>query len=357
MAGPILTADRLQRRVARLPRVDLAHLPTPLEEVPRFAEAIGPVRVLIKRDDCTGLLLGGNKARHNEFLMADALYEGCDTVIWGAGLQSNNCRQTAAACAKLGLDCRLYLSKSHYKREIQGNLLLDYLVGAKVELVDAEIGPELDALLAAKADEARAQGKRPYVWDRSRVVPRAAISYTLCLAEIMQQMHAMDLRPDAVYVSSAGSTGAGLALGKAVLGLNCPVRSICPMTWPWDIPEALAQTANEAAALLDLPHRLRASDIDATTEYIGPGYGKPSQDGLEAMHLLATMEGILLEPTYTAKAMAALVADVRSGKLAPGSVVVFIHTGGLPAVFVDPTQLLAGIHGEVPRIDSTDANS
>jgi len=339
-----MTIDRFLRRVARLPRVDLAHLPTPLEEVPRFAEQVGPVRIFIKRDDCTGLLLGGNKARHNEFLLADALYQGCDMLVWGAGVQSNNCRQTAAGCAKLGLECRLYLSKGHYSLEPQGNLLLDYLVGAKVEFVDAPLGPELDALLNEKADEFRAKGRRPYVWNRSRVVPRAAISYALCIAEIMQQMNQMELKPDAVYVCSAGSTGAGVALGKAVLGLQCPVRSICPMTWPWDIPQALADTANEAAALLDIPNRLKREDIDCTENYIAPGYGKISPAGSEAMRMLAETEGILLDPIYTAKAMAGLIDDVRQQRIASGSVVVFIHTGGLPAVFAYPEQVLQSSH-------------
>src|SRR5689334_15930228 len=146
MAWPVLTADELRQRVARLPRVDLAHLPTPFEEAPRFAETVGGVRVFVKRDDCTGLLLGGNKVRHNEFLLADALRQGCDVVVWGAGVQSNNCRVTAAGCARLGLECRLYLSRTTGGPEVQGNLLLDHLVGAKVELVDAPMGQALNDL-------------------------------------------------------------------------------------------------------------------------------------------------------------------------------------------------------------------
>src|SRR5437870_9953542 len=121
MAFPVLTTNELRRCASRLPRVDLAHLPTPLEEVPRFAERVGGARIFLKRDDCTGLLLGGNKARHNEFLMADALDRGCDLVVWGAGAQSNNCRQTAAACAKLGLECRLYLSRGKWNTAVTGN--------------------------------------------------------------------------------------------------------------------------------------------------------------------------------------------------------------------------------------------
>src|SRR5689334_7798547 len=134
-----LTPSEVRAAADRLPRVRLAHLPTPLEEAPRFAAKIGGgVRVFIKRDDCTGLLLGGNKARHNEFLIGDAVDQGCDVVVWGASVQSNNCRQTAAGCAKHGIECRLFLSRhGGYGTEPQGNLLLDYLVGAKVEFTDA----------------------------------------------------------------------------------------------------------------------------------------------------------------------------------------------------------------------------
>jgi 1-aminocyclopropane-1-carboxylate deaminase/D-cysteine desulfhydrase-like pyridoxal-dependent ACC family enzyme len=336
-----LSPSDVRAAIAKLPRVPLAHLPTPLEEVPRFASKLGGgVRVFIKRDDCTGLLLGGNKARHNEFLLGDAVAQGADMLVWGAGVQSNNCRQTAAGCAKLGLECRLYLSRAHYRTEPQGNLLLDYLVGAKVEFTDAEIGPELNALLAAKADEFRRQGRKPYVWDPPRVVPLSAVSYALCVAEIAEQLAERNLDPAALYVSSSGATGAGVALGKSLLGLRCSARLICPMPWPWHIPTAMARDANAAAEMLGLPHRLTEADIDADENFISPGYGLPSPAGREALHLLATTEAILLDPVYSAKAMGGLIADVRAGRYAPGSVIVFIHTGGVPAIFADPAGVL-----------------
>lgn len=342
MPDPVLTPEQVFAAAARLPRARLAHLPTPLEEAPRFAERIGGgVRVLVKRDDCTGLLLGGNKARHNEFLLGDAVDRGCDVVVWGAGVQSNNCRQTAAGCARLGLECRLFLSRGHYQTEPQGNLLLDYLVGAKVEFTDAAIGPELDAVLAAEAAKLRAEGRRPYHWHRPRVVPLAAVSYALCVAEIAQQLRDMNLSADAVYVSSSGATGAGVALGARLLGWTCPARLICPMHWPWHIPTAVAQDANDAAGMLGLPHRLAAADIDADESFVEPGYGLPSARGQEALHLLATAEAILTDPVYSAKALAGLIADVRAGKYRPGSVLVFIHTGGVPAVFADPSAVLS----------------
>jgi 1-aminocyclopropane-1-carboxylate deaminase/D-cysteine desulfhydrase-like pyridoxal-dependent ACC family enzyme len=309
--------------------------------MPRFAAKLGGgIRVFIKRDDCTGLVLGGNKARHNEFLLADAISQGCDMFVWGALVQSNNCRQTAASCAKLGLECRLYLSKAHFKTEPQGNLLIDYLVGAKVEFTDAAIGPELNALLASKAEEFRRQGRKPYYWNPPRVVPRSAVSYALCMAEIAEQTAALGIAPDALYVSSAGATGAGVALGKSMLGLPYPVRLICPMHWPWHIPTRMADDANAAAELLGSPHRLAATDLDADESYVEPGYGLPSAAGREAMHLLATTEAILLDHVYTAKALAALIADVRVGRYRPGSTLLFLHTGGVPAIFAEPGTVL-----------------
>src|SRR3984893_7620070 len=179
---PIITVDDLRRIASRLPRVSLAHLPTPLEEMPRFAKRLEGPRIFIKRDDCTGMLFGGNKTRHNEFLLAEAMKQKADVLGWGAGVQSNNCRQTAAACNKLGLECHLYLTRAAHNDDIQGNLLLDHLMGAQVEIIDAAMGPELDDYLLARADELRQAGRKPFVWDRVKGRPIAAVSYALCMA-------------------------------------------------------------------------------------------------------------------------------------------------------------------------------
>ena len=171
-----------------------------MELLPRFSTAVsanGP-RVWIKRDDCTGLLFGGNKARHNEFLIADALAKGADLFVWGAGVQSNNCRQTAAACAKVGLDIHLVLGRGKPASGpdvVQGNLLLDHIVGASIEIVDEPIGPALDRRIAAVAERFRAQGRNVYLWDRPLVLPLAALSYALCMAEIVEQSTASGFEP------------------------------------------------------------------------------------------------------------------------------------------------------------------
>lgn len=335
-----MTSDELRKAASRLPRVPLAHLPTPLEEISNFAKRLEGPRIFIKRDDCTGMLFGGNKTRHNEFLLAEAQRQKADVLVWGAGVQSNNCRQTAAACNKLGIECHLFLTRASHNDDIQGNLLLDHLMGAHVEIIDTPMGPELDNFLLAKAEEFRKAGRRPFVWDRVTGRPLAAVSYALCLAEVLEQMQRYEVEPAFVYAAAAGATGAGLALGKAALGWKGKVRLLCPIRWPWDTPRDLAEVANQAAKLLNLPQRLTAADIDVRTDYIGPGYGAVTSGGKEAMHLLARTEGILLDPSYTAKAMAGLIDDVRQGRLGNDQAVVFIHTGGTPAVFAYRDELL-----------------
>ena len=343
-----ITPDELRTAIARVPRIPLAHLPTPLEAVPRFRQALGPMapQLWIKRDDCTGLLFGGNKARHNEFLIADALAKGVDLVVWGAGVQSNNCRQTAAACAKVGLDIHLVLGRGRAAVTpdvVQGNLLLDQIVGASFEIVEESIGPALDRKIADVAERFRARGRKVYVWDRPVVLPLAAISYALCVAEIVEQSAASGFTPTAIYDSSAGSTGAGVALGAKALGLSCSVTSVAPMIWPWDCPAEMSETANRAAELCGLATRLEPSDIRFDKDHLGPGYAAVSDQGLEAMTLLARTEGILVEPVYTAKAMAAVIDHIRRGNFQPEDNVVFIHTGGTPAIFAEAEMLAARI--------------
>ena len=341
-----LTIEQLQRRVSQLPRTRLAHLPTPLEHLPRFSRALGGPEIYIKRDDCTGLAFGGNKTRHNEFLIADALAQQADMFVWGAGVQSNNCRQTAAACAKVGLDCHLVLGRGKSADgpdAVQGNLLVDHLVGADYRIVDEMVGADLDACIEQAAEEFRAQGRRVYAWDRDTVKPLAAVSYILCMSEIVEQSLEQDIEPSAVYVCSAGSTGSGLALGSTALGTDVPVKSICPIEWDWDTQADMARIANQAAELIGIDHRLDRAELDITFDYIGPGYGQASPDGLEAIALLARTEGILLDPIYSGKAMAGLIGHIRDGRLEKHETVVFVHTGGTPALFAYNDDLVGGI--------------
>lgn len=336
----------LRQAIDRLPRYPLSHLPTPLEYLPRLSKALGGPRIYVKRDDCTGLACGGNKARHNEFLLGDALAQGADIFVWGAGVQSNNCRQTAAACAKAGLDCHLVLGRGRPADgpdELQGNLLLDHLVGAKIEIVPESLGPDLDRRIAEQAEVYRAQGRKPYYWESDRVKPLAAVSYALCLLEILEQSSNAGIEPAAVYVSSAGSTGSGLALARYCLGLKFPTRSVAPLEWPWDTRADMARIANLAAGFLGLNERMPVDEIDVTFDFIAPGYGKMSSAGDEAMTLMARTEGILLDPIYTAKALAGLIRDIRQGKYSTDHNVFFIHTGGIPALFAYNQEIASRI--------------
>jgi L-cysteate sulfo-lyase len=341
-----LQPAQLRERVASLPRAPLAHLPTPLELAPRFSRALGGPEIYIKRDDCTGLAFGGNKTRHNEFLLADALRQGADLFVWGAGVQSNNCRQTSAACARAGLDCHLVLGRGRNNSAVppvQGNLLLDHLVGASYEIVDESIGDALDRRINERAEQFRRAGRKVFAWNKQTSKPLAAVGYVICLVEIVEQSAAEGFMPDAIYLSSSGSTGSGTALGAAALGLSCPVRSICPIQWEWDTQDEMATIANRAAEQIGLDVRLERRDIDLTFDYIAPGYGQCSPEGLEALALLARTEGILLDPIYSGKAMAGLIDHIRRGEWHAGQKIVFIHTGGTPALFAYSEALAAGI--------------
>jgi L-cysteate sulfo-lyase len=341
-----LSTRQLREAIARLPRYPLGHFPTPLEHCERFSKILGGPEVYIKRDDCTGLAMGGNKTRHNEFLIADALAQGADLIVWGAGVQSNNCRQTAAACAKAGLDIHLVLGRggpSTGPEPLQGNLLLDHLVGAHVDIVEEKIGVDLDDRIASEAARHSAAGRRVYSWDRHKVKPLAAVSYALCVAEIVEQAQALGFGPDALYVSSAGSTGSGVVLGQRALGLTCPVLSVAPIRWPWDTQADMAEIAEAAGRLIGLDPAISRDDVAVTFDYIGPAYGKCSPGGMEAIALLARTEGILLDPIYSGKAMAALIDDIRQGRRREGEKVVFIHTGGTPALFAYGDELGNGI--------------
>lgn len=341
-----LTTEQLRERIATLPRYALGHLPTPLEHMPRFSRALRGPQIYVKRDDCTGLAFGGNKTRHNEFLLAEALRQNADMFVWGAGIQSNNCRQTAAACAKAGLDCHLVLGRGRPQDghdSVQGNLLLDHLVGASYEIVDEPVGAALDERIEAAAETFRRHGRRVFAWDRDTVKPLAAVSYLLCLIEIVDQARAAGFAPGAVYACSAGSTGSGLALAAAALGATFPVRSVCPIRWEWDTQADMARIANQAAELIDIPTRLDRDDLSITFDYIGPGYGQASCGCLEAIALLARTEGILLDHIYSGKAMAALIDHVRHNRFGEDEHVVFVHTGGTPALFAASEELTGGI--------------
>jgi 1-aminocyclopropane-1-carboxylate deaminase/D-cysteine desulfhydrase-like pyridoxal-dependent ACC family enzyme len=344
MAKPI-TIHELRERAARLPRVHLTDLPTPLHECPRLAEALGGGgRFFLKRDDLTSLGLGGNKLRKLEFSLGAAKAEGCDVLVHGLAGQSNYCRQAAAAAAKAGMRCVLVLRNDHKAGDpAQSNRLLDYVFGAEVQMVSADRGEQSRAK-EALLERLRAEGHEPNtVGVRDEVF--GAVSYALCLAEILEQSAAAGVRPDYVCVSGRNGTTAGLVLGKRLLGFAGEVQAFDVM--PCDeeskdlaLRAATADQASQAAGLLGLAETFTAADVPVTPAYAGVAYGVPTEAGLDAVLLLGRTEGLVVGPVYTGKGLSGVLDWVRTGRIARGGTVVFVHTGGTPEVFAYNQEIM-----------------
>lgn len=325
------------------PRHPLAHLPTPLEPMPRLraalqAENSGRLvpQLWVKRDDQTGLASGGNKVRKLEYLLAQALAEGADTVLTVGAPQSNHCRQTAAAAAKAGLRCVLVLGGNAPLLE-GGNLLLDRLLGA--EIVWAGQRDRL-ALLAETAQGQAAAGRRPYVAPYGGSSPAGAVGYAVAMLELLEQTAANGWTPDHVVVaSSSGGTQAGLAVGAWAAGFAGQVHGISIDRTADDYRPALADLATRTAALLAINRTFLPQEMTVHDAYLGGGYGVLGDAEREAIHLLAASEGLLADPVYTGRALAGLLDLIRRERFSPDETVVFWHTGGLPALFAYADQL------------------
>jgi 1-aminocyclopropane-1-carboxylate deaminase/D-cysteine desulfhydrase-like pyridoxal-dependent ACC family enzyme len=341
LAEPIAIGT-IRERVARLPRVDLALTPTPLHEAPRLARAIGVGRLFIKRDDLTGLAFGGNKTRNLEFRMADAVAKGADVFIAGLEAQSNSARQTTAAANILGMKPILVLRRDrdwHW----QGNLLVDLILGAEVRFVETNDPAEMDRALCEVEAEQRALGRKPYVMNHNPAFALgSALAYVLCTLEIVAQMAELGVEPTHLYMASGNKGHAGLILGRKLLGKEFRTVAISQRYGDDRVSGALAG-ARAAAEALGFDVALGEEDVESYDDYVGAAYGLPSPAALDAILLAARTEGLLLDPIYTGKAMAGLIDHTRSGRLGPDSVVVFIHTGGLPALFAFKDELLTAI--------------
>ena len=336
-----LSRAALQARIDALPRVRLAHLPTPLEHCPRLGAALGGVDVWIKRDDLTGLAFGGNKTRQLEFLFADILAAGADTVVAGAYTQSNWCRQITGAARKLGLEVALVLLHGERGPALQGNLLLDRLMGAEVTVVDLDSMERLTPLLEAKGAELARAGRKPYVVRPFGLdkLTLGALGYVNGALELDAQLDAAGIDPDFLYLCGANMTPAGMMLGLRALGRSARLVNLAPIVWSEPRAVDIARIAAAAAARLDLDVRIAPADIENHDEYIGERYGVVTEGAREALRLVAGTEGIILDPVYSAKAMAGLIDHARTGRIAPGQTVVFVHTGGTPALFAYAAEL------------------
>lgn len=322
--------------IAKFPRLSLAHLPTPLEPMKRLTEFLGGPRLWIKRDDCTGLSTGGNKTRKLEFLMADATRLGANTVITQGATQSNHARQTAAAAAKLGMDCHILLEdrtgSTDENYNFNGNVLLDQLHGASISKRPG--GANMQAEMESLADKLRQDGKKPYIIPGGGSNPIGAIGYANAALETMYQASSMGLNI-ATFVHATGSAGtqAGLVTGFKALGSGVPVLGIGVRAPKEKQEESVFNLARQTADYMGLGDIIERSDVVANCDYVGAGYGLPTPGMIDAVTLLARMEGILLDPVYSGKGMDGMIDLVRKGHFKKDSDIVFLHTGGSVGLF------------------------
>lgn len=322
--------------IARFPRVRLGHLPTPLEPMPNLSKLLGGPNLYIKRDDCTGLSSGGNKTRKLEFLMADALKHGADTVITQGAIQSNHARQTAAAAAKLGMKCQILLENRTGSNSLDylgsGNVLLDHLHGAPTRSFPG--GTDMNAAMETVASEVRAKGGKPYIIVGGGSNAIGALGYVNCAMELIGQANDMGLHIDRlVHATGSAGTQAGLVAGlegtrSGVPVLGIGVRAPKPLQ-----EENVFKLACATADLLGISGAVSRASVMANTDYVGEGYGLPTAGMIEAINLLARQEGILLDPVYSGKGMAGLIDLIRKGHFKAGENIVFLHTGGSVGLF------------------------
>ncbi|MCG2586645.1 D-cysteine desulfhydrase [Massilia sp. TS11] len=322
--------------LARFPRVRLTQAPTPLEPLPNLSKLLGGPNLYIKRDDNTGLALGGNKTRKLEFLMGEALAQGATHIVTQGATQSNHVRQTIAAANKLGLRCTVLLEERvsdgapEYYRN--GNVLLDQIMGASIETRPG--GIDMNAELIPVGERLRAAGERPYLIPGGGSNPIGALGYVVAAQEIIAQSTEQGLVVDAV-VHATGSTGtqAGLVVGMEMANSGIPVLGVSVRQPQARQIENVTRLAQQTWQLLELPGALRPEAVQVNAEYVGAGYGITTEASNATIGLLARTEGILLDPVYSAKGFAGLLDLIRQGHYRAGQNIVFVHTGGAVGLF------------------------
>jgi L-cysteate sulfo-lyase len=333
-----LRANALARLHA-LPRLTLAHLPTPLEHMKRLGAALGVASLWVKRDDCTGLGLGGNKVRKLEFDLAAALADGADCVVSGGVAQSNHARQVAAACAVQGLECHLGIMSVRLAAPepaylTNGNILLDRLYGAVLHPVDWN--EDRNAPLQAIAKALHRAGRRPYLVPYGASDALGAMGYTLAAAEIIGACPGV-----AWIVHASGSAGTQAGLLAGLLALDHPARviGVDVDAQPERVARDVRRVGREAAALLGVGDRWDDGRVEVAGAWCGPAYGVPDAGTLEAIGLAGRLEGLALDPVYAGKGMAGLIGLARAGRFAGAGPVVWVHTGGVPGLFAYPAAM------------------
>ena len=331
MPPAMMSEQALTEAIHRLPRERIAFLPTPLEECPRLSQALGGTRVLMKRDDLTGLAFGGNKGRHLEFRMGDLRAKGCDAYVNMNRWESNDARIMAAACAKLGVRYALVV-RGGVGKPMEANLLLEHLMGAElhfVETMDREEASQAGERIARQLQE---EGYTPYVYHQQPFARVAGtIGYLEATMELATQLAEHGIQPTYVY-GVAGTSMAGVALATKLLGYPWRVRSISSGDRN-NLGNMMLEYGQEVRDILGLPDGLQPGDFQHWDDYIGGEYAAPTTESAQAIKLAAQTEALILDPVYTGKALAGLMDHIREGLVGPDDTVVFIHTGGLPNLF------------------------
>ena len=322
--------------LSRFPRVSLAHLPTPLELMPRLSEHLGGPNIYVKRDDCTGLGTGGNKTRKLEFLMADAVEKNADVIITQGAVQSNHARQTAAAACKMGMDCELVFEKRVQDPSDpyinSGNIMIDKIFGARLRDVDK--GTDMDAAMEEVANELRGKGKTPYIIPGGGSNRIGALGYVDCALEFMAQANKEGIVIDhVVHATGSAGTQAGLITGLKATHANIPLLGI-GVNAPKDVQEEkVYKLAVETADYVGAPGVVQREDIVANCDYVGEGYGIPTKAMNDAVMMLARLEGLLFDPVYSGKGLAGMIDLIGKGYFAGAQNIVFVHTGGVAGLF------------------------
>ncbi|MCS7386603.1 MAG: D-cysteine desulfhydrase family protein [archaeon GB-1867-005] len=317
--------------LGRFPRVKLVTLPTPLEYAPRLSEELG-VKIYMKRDDAMELAFGGNKVRKLEFLLADALEKGADTIITSGALCSNHARLTSAAARKLGLNVVLIL-RNIGPKAVKGNLLLDAILGADIRVVEADKS-EIPRIMEETAKELLDNGRKPYIIPGGGANAIGSLGYLNASIELLHQLNELKVKADyLVHSTGSGATQTGLTLGFKALNADIKVLGIACGGSKESITNVVKNLADDTSKLVDLQFSLNYNEITVYDEYTCGGYGVITRDVVDAVKKVAKLEGVLLDPVYTGKAMMGLFDLVEKGDIPKGSTVVFLHTGGTPLIF------------------------
>ena len=338
-----LTVKELVKRINKIPKVNLAILPTPLEYLPNISKEL-EINLYVKRDDCTALAFGGNKTRHLEFLMAKVKSGDYDCILTGGGSQSNWCRQTVAAANKLNIETFLVLMHGIKGKTMQGNFLLYNVLGANVDVIEGENLETIPIHLDKKYENLIKQGRKPLLikagFDIEDTV-LAGISYANAMAEIDVQMRNNNFMADHLVLTATNMTQAGCDLGSKILGWPTRIQGISPVYFEMNIREDIARICNQGAKMLDVNLQFTEDMINNDNNYVGEKYGVPTPEGLAAMRFMAKKEGIILDPVYTSKCFAALIDYVKKGIIKRNQNVIFVFTGGTPAVFAYSDEIVA----------------